>query len=268
MGKIEFFKIVGSGNDFILIDNRTNFLSSLNISDFAKKVCKRRVSIGSDGLILLENSKIADFKMRFFNPDGTEVSMCGNGGRCIVYFAKILNLVKDKTIFETKAGLISAEIKEDLIKLQLTPPKDMKLNISLDDVGTLHSINTGVPHVVLFSEDVESINIEDIGRKIRYHKVFSPEGTNVNFVKVLAKNTLFVRTYERGVEAETLSCGTGAVASALISSEIYKLSSPIFVKTAGGESLTVYFSKENNKFSKVFLEGKVKIIYKGELWED
>lgn len=271
MVMIEFFKMSGSGNDFILIDNRDNVLSVVNLEEFVKKVCERKLSVGADGLIVIEDSDRADFRWRFFNADGSEVEMCGNGGRCAARFAFILDIAKENLSFETKAGIIDAEVKEDVVKLRLTEPYDLKIDYSIpiqDDLYEVDSINTGVPHVVRFVDDLDSYDVFNYGRLIRYHDEYQPAGTNANFVHVIDGNTIKLRTYERGVEDETLACGTGAVASALISSWKGLINSPVDVWVKSGETLKIYFEKTDNGFEKVYLEGRTKVVYHGLLWEE
>jgi len=269
--RIPFFKMSGSGNDFILIDNRNNILSSLQLNQFARKVCRRNVSVGADGLIVIEPSEKADFKWQFFNSDGSEAEMCGNGGRCVARLAHLLGIAQEKMSFETRAGIIHAETADRKVKIELTPPTEIRMDIRLPlESGTvvLHSVNTGVPHVVVFKDSLEEIDVQDTGRKIRFHPSFQPAGTNVNWVKVIKSNLLEVRTYERGVENETLACGTGIVASALIASINKEVLSPVHVKTKGGEILTVYFRRRDNTFEDVAFEGEVNVICQGELWEE
>lgn len=268
---IEFFKMSGSGNDFILIDNRRNTLSRINIEEFVKKVCERKVSVGADGLIVIENSDRADFRWRFFNADGSEVEMCGNGGRCAARFATILGITEESLSFETGAGIIDAKVRGDLVKLRLTDPRDLRVDYHIaiqDDLYEVSSINTGVPHVVRFVDNLDSYDVFSYGRVIRYHEMYQPEGTNANFVRVMDRNTIRIRTYERGVEDETLACGTGAVASALISSWKGLVDSPVVVWVKSGELLKIYFNTTNSGFEKVCLEGRTMVVYQGLLWEE
>jgi diaminopimelate epimerase len=269
MNKIKFTKACASGNDFIIIDNRDNIMDGIDIRNFVINICRRRFSIGADGLILIEKSEIADFKWRFFNPDGSEAEMCGNGGRSVVKYAYLNGIAKERVCFETKAGLIEGEINssEDVVKIQLTKPFDLKCDypILIDNKEyMINSVNTGVPHVVMFLNDIDNIDILSLGRKIRLHEIFKPDGTNVNFVKLAGRSTISIRTYERGVEDETLSCGTGVVASAFIGYIKGLLISPINVNTRGGEILRVYIDNNNN----VYLEGKVALVYEGIIKED
>ncbi|MGB9628660.1 MAG: diaminopimelate epimerase [Thermodesulfobacteriota bacterium] len=269
--KIPFMKMSGSGNDFILIDHRNPFLKEDHLKEFVQKVCRRRVSVGADGLILIENSDKADFKWRFFNSDGSEAEMCGNGGRCVARFASLKGISSSNLTFETSAGILSAEVKGKRVKLELTQPHSLKLDGIIPIEGneiTFSHINTGVPHTVLFTQDIERVDVVRLGRMIRYHPLFAPHGTNVNFVRLENGSQISLRTYERGVEDETLACGTGAVASALVAGFKGLVKSPVSINTRGGEVLTVYFEIEEGEVKKVFLEGDVHIIYEAEMWEE
>jgi len=268
---IEFFKMSGSGNDFILIDNRTLSLPVNHIVDFVRRVCERKVSVGADGLILIEKSDRADFRWRFFNADGSEVDMCGNGGRCAARFAFLKGIAGATLSFETGAGLIDAQVKGDTVKLRLTDPHSLILDERIDLDGTALSvsrINTGVPHVVHYTDNLEAFDVFQNGRQIRYHKHYQPAGTNANFVTVTDRHALRIRTYERGVEGETLACGTGSVAAALISSRKGWVDSPVAVTVKGGEILTIYFDRTEEGFEKVYLEGRAAVVYEGRLWEE
>ena len=231
MRKIDFVKAVASGNDFIILNYQ---LPITNYQLLAKKICDRKYGIGADGLLVLEKSKIADVRMRIFNPDGSEAQMCGNGARCVAFYFKSKisrqksrdpdissgKNQKSKISIETKAGIIDSEVRGFNVKIKLTNPKDIKLNIPLkinNRILKVNFINTGVPHTVIFVEGLDKIDVVNLGRIIRYHKKFMPQGTNVDFVEIKDDENIRIRTYERGVEDETLSCGTGAVASAIIS---------------------------------------------------
>jgi diaminopimelate epimerase len=269
--KIPFMKMSGSGNDFILIDHREPFLKEDRLKDFIRKVCRRRFSVGADGLILIEHSKKADFKWRFYNADGSEAEMCGNGGRCAARFAHLKGIASSSLRFETLAGILSAQVKGEKVKLEMTKPFGLKLDEVLLIDGKeeiFSSINTGVPHAVLFVEDLEGLDPVPLGRAIRFHSLFAPNGTNVNFVRVGKDSQLSIRTYERGVEDETLACGTGAVASALVAAFKGLVKSPVSIKTRGGEVLTVYYEIEGREVRRVFFEGEVHIIYEAEMWEE
>lgn len=269
--KIPFMKMSGSGNDFVLIDHRKPRVQPERMKEFARKVCRRRVSVGADGLIFIEPSARADFMWRFFNADGSEAEMCGNGGRCAARFAFLKGIAGSCLTFETLAGRLSAEVSGKRVKLEMTQPHGLTLDQRLVIEGkeeAIFSLNTGVPHAVLFVEDLETIDVVRLGRAIRYHAHFAPQGTNVNFVRVEDDSHLSVRTYERGVEDETLACGTGTVASALVSAFQGKVKSPVAVKTRGGEVLTVHFEIQGKDVKKVFFEGEVHVIYEGEIWEE
>jgi diaminopimelate epimerase len=265
--EINFSKLNAAGNDFVLIDNRTNIIPEGSYQSLAKKLCDRKYSIGGDGLIFLENSSCKNFKMKYFNSDGSHASMCGNGGRSVAKFAYDLGAVNSKMAFETDAGVINAEILEkDRVKLDLCNPKDLKRDIKVeisDRTFDVDFINTGVPHAVIFVDDIEKVDVFKYGREIRYHRVFEPSGTNVNFVQVAKDNTLFVRTYERGVEDETLACGTGITASGIISVLKGFLKSPVKIIAKGGDNLSVAMKIESDKISNVVLEGPAIISFKG-----
>ena len=264
---LEFSKMSASGNDFIVIDNRSGKVTERfhDLNEFVKKICRMHHSVGADGLILIENSAEHDFRWRFFNADGSEAEMCGNGGRCAARFAYLNNIAKQKMAFETVAGIIKAEVHGPKVKLQLTKPVDLKLDypVCLEDKEVfVSSVNTGVPHAVLLVSDIDHVPVEDLGRMIRYHKIFGEKGTNVNFVEVVDKKNVKVRTYERGVEGETYACGTGSVASAVILSEKSLVKNPVNIHTRGGEVLKIYIDGD------VYLEGNAKIIYVGNLHEE
>lgn len=272
MRKIIFTKMVASGNDFAVVDasQLRNCKSSLPV--LAKKICNRRFGIGADGLLLMESPRKADIRMRIFNADGSEAQMCGNGARCAAYWYSENKGKRGKKVnIETKAGIIESRITDNNIRIKLTDPKELKLNIPVNfNKRTLrvNFINTGVPHAVIFVNGLADIDVEGIGRYVRFHKIFSPEGANVDFVEPLSNNYICVRTYERGVEGETLACGTGSVASALVTAHslIAPASGSIGVKTQSGEVLKVYFDKTNSLFSNVWLEGRAEKVYKGEYY--
>ena len=265
---IDFTKMSGTGNDFILIDHRTPFLRKEEMPGFAKAVCERRVSVGADGLILLENSEIADFRWQFLNADGSWAEMCGNGARCAARFAFALGIAPSRMRFETVAGLIEAEVTGQSVKLKMTAPNGLRLQEKLVVNGqeqVVHSLNTGVPHAVLFMEEIHQAPVLDWGRAIRFHEHFQPAGTNVNFVQQQSGNSLIVRTYERGVEGETLACGTGAVSAAIIAGLLGKVRPPVAVTTSGGEQLTIHYTLAGQEIADVYLEGPANFIYEGRL---
>lgn len=268
MRELNFTKMVGAGNDFIVINAGPKELSAL-----AKKICDRKTVIGADGVLVIEKSKIADFRMRIFNADGSEAEMCGNGLRCAVLFKGIEKKVK----VETKAGIYEGEITgEDRVKVKMEDPKDLRLNFPLKVNGRkikVNFINTGVPHAVVFVEGLDKIAVDMIGPAIRHHDEFKPQGANVNFVEIIDDGNIKIRTYERGVEGETLSCGTGSVASAIIanSKSLFDCAkskqitdSKINVHTQGGV-LKVEFKRVISEVRDVYLEGEAKIVFKGQI---
>jgi len=272
---MRFAKLQGSGNDFVVIDNRDGkveeFLRSLNldIKEFVKRVCAFHTGVGADGLILIENPENPEnhFKWQFFNSDGSVAEMCGNGSRCAVRFAFDEGIVGKEVRFETLAGVIRAYVLEGgkRIKVQLTPPKDYReVSLILDTQSIKgYFINTGVPHFVTVVNDLENIDVKKLGRAIRFHPEFQPKGTNVNFIEREGDDAIRIRTYERGVEGETLACGTGATASALIAYKNGIVSKkPVRVLTKGGEVLAIDFDDE---FKEVFLEGGVVRVFDGFL---
>lgn len=267
---IFFTKLVASGNDFILIDNVSGELDLLrtDYSALAKDICRRRLSAGADGILVLEKSEKANFKMRIINPDGSEAEMCGNGARCAAFYASCNGFGSD-IVMETGAGLIGARINSGNVKLKMGDPKEIKLDIKLGvgkDLVTVHHVNTGVPHAVHIVDDLQNFQVHDFGKKIREHTVFSPKGTNVDFVGDIKKSSASLRTYERGVEAETLSCGTGTVASALVLGLLGQVESPVKMGTRGGETLTVYFTiLPGHVVKDVYLEGPARKVYEGKI---
>ncbi len=273
MKKIPFFKMNGSGNDFIIINNREKIVEDLveiPIEEFVQKVCKRGLSVGADGLILIEKDDTYDFRWRFFNNDGSEVEMCGNGSRCAARFAYLNGIAPLNMKFSTLAGVIEAQITGlNTVMVQLTNPKDYKEEIKLDGIEMPASfINTGVPHVVYFVDNVDTVDVKEIGAKTRYHEYFKPEGTNANFAEVVDKNTIKLRTYERGVEDETLACGTGATAAAVIAILKGKCESPVSVLTRSGKILKIYVYADGSNIKKVYLEGDALLTYIGTMIEE
>jgi diaminopimelate epimerase len=260
----------GSGNDFIIIDNRNPIIPMEDVSQFAARVCRRKLSVGADGLILIEPSRIADFKWNFFNSDGSAAEMCGNGARCAARFALLNKIAGEQMAFETIAGLIRARVSNDRVKINMTDPHDLALDCRVNIDGATYRydrINTGVPHVVIEVEDIEAADVVGIGRQIRHHADFAPAGSNVNFIGKEGPQWV-VRTYERGVEDETLACGTGIVAAALVLAARRSLSSPISLRSRSGSVLKVFYSQTEEGFKEIFLEGDARIIYKGELSDD
>ena len=268
---IEFYKMSGSGNDFILIDNRDGSLAVGDVVEFVKSVCERKISVGADGLFLIEKSDRVDFRWRFYNADGSEAAMCGNGARCAARFAYLSGIAGERMSFETGAGIIDAEVRGEIVKVRLTEPFALVMDDEIRIENTtlsVHSINTGVPHVVHFVRDPDDFDVFNTGRAIRRHEHYQPAGTNANFAAVLDNHTLRVRTYERGVEDETLACGTGSVASALIAARKGLVESPVDVRVQSGETLRIHFERTEEGFTKVYLEGNAKVVYQGMLWDE
>lgn len=267
MTMLRFTKMNGAGNDFILFDNRTGSID-LDRNQIAQ-LCDRHRGIGADGILLLEKpTNGADFRMRYFNADGGEAEMCGNGARCFARFANKVGGRQEKISFETPAGVISAELKGDLVTLQMTEPTDLRLNIDLSMAAenrTLHFINSGVPHVVIPVAKIDNVDVRCDGAAIRYHNMFSPNGTNVNFIEKRGPNKIAIRTYERGVEDETLACGTGIVASALIFAETENIDEPITVTARGGDELQVGFERVEGGFRNVTLTGPAEFVFEGTI---
>ena len=278
---IPFCKAVASGNDFVVVDNRKGLIK--NEKKFAQKVCRPHLDIGADGVLLVEKSNKADFFMRIINSDGSEAETCGNGFRCITLYAHCVLGFPKKMKFETLAGMIDGEILSfsqnerpgdagiwACMRAKMVNPKDYKKDIFLELEGIkklLHCsfIDTGVPHAVIFTEGLESVAVHELGRKVRYHDRFMPRGTNVNFVEITGKSALSIRTYERGVEAETLACGSGSTAAAVIGCLTGHVQSPVKVKTKSGEILTVRMKIAGDKVRNVFLEGDAKIVFEGNI---
>ena len=269
---IFFAKMSGSGNDFIIIDNRESVIETSAKRDFVRKICIPKISVGADGVIFIESSEKVDFKWDFYNADGSSAEMCGNGGRCVARYAYKKKIALEKMSFETTAGIVKAEVKGDCVRIKLTPPDYLQRNVDIDlndKTFRVDCLNTGVPHAIVYTEDIVNEDICRVGRGIRLHSKFSPAGTNVDFVQKQGEDELWIRTYERGVEDETLACGTGVVASALLASRAGMVQPPVRVKTQGGEVLIVDFDATNGdeKFGDVFLEGSVKLVFEGTLLE-
>jgi len=269
MKKVPFYKMQGSGNDFILIDDRRGILKGKNLKDWAAAVCNRHYSVGADGLIVIVPSKKVDFKWRFFNADGSEAEMCGNGSRCAARFAHLKKIAGKTMAFETLAGTIHAEVKKETVKVQLTTASGLQQNVVVpfdDGSRTGHFINTGVPHFVYLSRDLDTEDVDAMGRRTRFHSMFKPAGTNVNFIQVQGPHKMRIRTYERGVEGETMACGTGSVAGALVAGSLGLVTSPVEVRTKGGERLIVSFSHDGERFHDIHLEGEAVVICEGSLY--
>ena len=265
---LRFTKMNGAGNDFVMFDNRD--LKLRLTREQIARLCDRHRGVGADGLLLAEpcaNGK-ADFRMHYFNADGGEAEMCGNGARCFARFVQKLGWQKSAVTFETLAGIIHAEYHGELVKLGMSAPHGLRLH---DKVKTSHgelavsSINTGVPHAIVFVEDADKAMVGPLGRELRFHDHFKPKGTNVNFVQPLDAQTIRVRTYERGVEGETLACGTGVCASAIVAHLVHFTHAPVKVRVQGGDTLEVDFKVHGNDVRDVMLKGPADFVFEGTL---
>ncbi len=266
--QLSFTKMNGAGNDFVMLDNRDGALA-LSTETIAR-LCDRHRGVGADGLLAVEPAQNgADFRMRYYNADGGEAEMCGNGARCFARFARKLAPGNDRISFETPAGVIGAEFDGDLVTIAMSEPHSHRDPQSLD-LGNgrhevVHFINTGVPHAVVFVDDVEQTNVVLDGGVLRYHQAFAPKGTNANFVQVLSPDFIVVRTYERGVEGETLACGTGVCAAAILHHLKTGSPAPISVRVRGGDTLQVNFEADGTSFRNVTLKGPADFVFDGKI---
>lgn len=269
---LRFYKMNGAGNDFIVIDNRD---LSIELDGRAiEALCDRHRGIGADGLLAVEPAQAgADFRFRYYNADGGEAEMCGNGARCFGRFtAHLGDGVVEKVSFETIAGILTAEMQGDGVRIAMSDPVALELETGAGVAGLdapVHFVNTGVPHAVAFVADEEAfddLDVDGIGRALRQHPRFAPAGTNVNFARVVGKSHIAIRTYERGVEAETLACGTGMVACAILHHKLTGDPSPIQVDVAGGDTLEIGFAvNEDGDFREVTLTGPADFVFEGEI---
>jgi diaminopimelate epimerase len=262
---ISFTKATGAGNDFVLINNLDGALD-VDCSELARVVCDRHFGVGADGLLILEKSTRADYSMRYFNADGSWGGMCGNGGRCIARFALHEKIAGKEQKFEALDFLYEAQVTSEEVRLHMKDPEGFRPEFPVDigdAVIPAYFVDTGAPHVVTFIADGPFPDVERWGREIRGHTLFRPQGTNVNFAKRRGSNAIEIRTYERGVECETLACGTGSVASALIASHRYSLTSPVTVLVRSGEEVKVYFEGNKGSWTEVILEGGAHLLYSG-----
>jgi diaminopimelate epimerase len=253
-----------------VIDNRGEMILR-DKSQLAKALCSRHFGIGADGLLLVEKSSAADFAMRYYNADGSYGGMCGNGGRCIARYVYHHGKPDFILSFEALDYIYLAEVVEPSVILQMKQPNQLQTNILLNldsDEFNLSFVDTGSPHIVIEYSEIDRVDVGRIGRQGRYHERFSPEGANVNFVEVVGNGRLKMRTYERGVEAETLACGTGAVACAIVMSKLNGMRSPITIQARSGEELRVHFNRSGDEFSGVKLEGSAHFLFSGELLYD
>lgn len=260
---LKFTKLSATGNDFILFDNRDEKLSG-NEHDFFHQICQRRQSVGADGILLIEKSDLNHFSLRYYNSDGHIGEMCGNGARAAAYYAYVHNIAPTEVKFDVLGVDYQASINDDWVKLTMPPPVEIKQYPGVKEGDNFEEggyLNVGVPHYVLFVNNVDKVDVEKIGRKYRYHKAFQPWGTNTNFVQIINQQNLKMRTYERGVEEETLACGTGTISSAILAKLQKDIKLPVNVLAPGG-ILRVDFDTD---MTKILLEGQVKIVYFGEL---
>ena len=264
---LPFTKMNGAGNDFIMIDNRAGEVR-LRPEQIAR-VCDRHRGVGADGILLLEpGANGADFRMRYYNRDGREAEMCGNGARCFARFVERETGASERISFETPAGVIGAQLQGDVVRLTMSEPRDQRFDLKIsagDRSWRGHFINSGVPHVVVPVSDIEKVDVNADGAMIRRHAMFAPAGANVNFLEERGPGAIAIRTYERGVENETLACGTGVVASALIFAATEKINGPITVEVRGGSKLSVDFQRDGNRFHDVTLTGPAEFVFEGTI---
>lgn len=262
-----FWKMHGAANDFIVVDDR-GLAFPLADGPWMRRMMARHTGVGSEGVLLIQPSAQAHFRMRFFNPDGGEVDMCGNGARCIARLAHELGVAPARMAFETGAGLVRADVRGDHVELTMTPPHDWRLDRRLQVGGRTLAydfVNSGVPHVVVVVDDLDRAPVQELGAAIRYHPDFAPRGTNANFIAITGPDALRVRTYERGVEAETPACGTGIVAAALLAGRTGRVQAPVTVVPTSGDTLRVDFRLTADGAEDVTLFGPALHVFRGEL---
>jgi diaminopimelate epimerase len=268
--ELTFTKMSGAGNDFVMLNNLKGEI--VLDAEGITRLCDRHFGVGADGLMLLEppTSGDADFRMAYFNADGSSADMCGNGARCFARYAQREGRPRaDRLVLETGAGLVTAALSGDRVTIQLTAPRGLELDraVVLADGQTcrVHSCNTGVPHAVIFVEEADGVDVAGLGRELRFHEAFAPAGTNVNFVEVMAHDAIRVRTYERGVEGETLACGTGVTASAILSHRVRGIRHPVHVRVQGGDVLLVDFEDQGTAIENVRLTGPAEFVFEGRI---
>jgi len=259
---IEFSKYSGCGNDFILIDNRS-LMFPVDQAPLVRQLCDRHKGIGADGVVLLEESKQAHFKMRIFNSDGSEAEMCGNGIRCLLKFIHECEIPGNDFNIETSSKTLNVSLDQNYVAVEMGDPSQIQWNLDIES-WKVHHLDTGVPHAIVFTDTLEDLNIKELGSQIRFHAHFSPRGANANFAQLDPHGIIHVRTYERGVEEETLACGTGATATALAAAHIYGLQAPLSVRVKSGDLLKIDFRPaKDGGFTDVRLIGSAKHIFKG-----
>jgi diaminopimelate epimerase len=267
--EIRFKKMSGAGNDFVVIDNRDGVVPEAGRRGLIERWCRRRIGIGADGALLVEPpcGGDANFRMRYYNADGGEAESCGNGARCIARFAHGVGAAPASMRFETVAGLYHAVVGEAEVMVSMSDSHGLRRGIELEIPGLFRGavdyINTGVPHAIVIVEDLEATQVDELGRAIRFHPAFAPEGANANFIALRSDGGIDIRTYERGVEGETLACGTGAIAAALIAYLHGHGSSPLSVGTRGGLTLKISFEQTGETFGQIQLEGEARVVYEG-----
>jgi diaminopimelate epimerase len=270
--ELEFYKMSGAGNDFIVINNMDGRLPEAGRESLFAAWCRRGMSIGADGVLVLEPSACAHFRMRYHNADGREAETCGNGSRCIARFAHAMGLAPAQMRFETMAGEYEARVDGESVVVSLGDARGLREGIRIaapEFTGTVHFVNTGVPHAVVLCggvdlpEGIDAVDVIRAGRFLRHHAEFAPAGTNANFVEVTGTQAIAIRTYERGVENETLACGTGSVASCIIAARRGLVSTPVSVRTAGGDILTVDFEPTPDGARRVKLGGPARMVFRG-----
>jgi diaminopimelate epimerase len=262
---IPFQKMSGSGNDFVVFDGRKG-PAYLRSTRFVRAVCRRRTGVGADGVLIMERSRRADFRLRYFNADGTEAAMCGNGGRCLSWFAHSVGAAGREMVLEAGDGLHRARLTSRGVEVEIMAPRIIHRGVNISVRGRrllVDLVDVGVPHLVVVVEDIETVDVADLGRRLRHHPRFRPRGANVDFLEFRKGGRAVIRTYERGVEAETLACGTGAVAAAAIGVLSGELGLISRILTRGGETLSVRLVPRGTGFSAAFLRGPVRRVFEG-----
>jgi len=264
---IHFWKVSGAGNNFVLLDERKGSLP-LSRRAAARAFCVQGHSVGADGVLFIDRSDVADFKLTYYNSDGGEAAMCGNGARCAAAYAFQKGIARARMTMETAWGIVEAKARKESVELHMGAPRDFRRKVSISTrAGRFQGcyVNTGVPHFVIGVRDLGAVDVNSLGREIRFNRVFRPEGVNVDFVKSNPDGSLSVRTYERGVEAETLACGTGAVAAAACFGTRPGKRAPVRILTWGGDVLQVRFLNSSNPLSSALLEGPAYVVYEGDI---